>query len=143
MSEPQIPLEPIPVIDKTNGYLVSPRPSLRQRTGHVSFECHYVGNEAPAYVVRAWGEPMFPDEGPAWLGKLSTTFAKLNQYIEECLGGWHRAVLEYEEPERLPTQRRPFFLWDPTTSVSSDRAEEVWLRLAEAGRKLFRLLFLD
>jgi hypothetical protein len=52
-------------------------------------------------------------------------------------------VLEYEEPERRPAERRPFFLWDPTTSASSNRAEEVWLRLAEAGRKLFRLLFLD
>jgi hypothetical protein len=71
MNEREIPLEPIPVIDKTDGYRILPDSDSGRCTGNISFECHYIENEAPAYVVRAWGLPVFPEKGPAWLGTLS------------------------------------------------------------------------
>jgi hypothetical protein len=69
------------------------------------------------------------------------TFAKLNQYIEECLGAWERTVLKHKEPDRLPQERWPFHLWDPRPAAPADRLDAAWLRLAEAGGQLFRLLF--
>jgi hypothetical protein len=147
MDRTEIPLEAR--VDNTNGWTSSGRGhGYRNRSIYLRFEYSSTPSARPTYsLVSAQGDALqrLLPLGPGMAeGELHTDAPSLHEAIVEVQNAWRDHVILRQETLPDGEQWFPFASnWDLSTDERAEnRLREVARPLAEAGYKLFQLLFL-
>jgi len=145
MSPTEIPLTTL--VDNTNGWSVNAASHVsRDRSIYLRFEKPSASSGTATYTVTAIGDSLkrYSDIGAGLLeGELTVDPVSLHEVIVEVQGQWRDRVVGRREIVSGDEYWFPFSdVWDLSQDQSADsRLGAVARPLAEAGYKLFKLLF--
>lgn len=144
MSQVEIPLET--VVDNTNGWSAPPaNHAIRNRSIYLRFEQSPAENGKVMFTVTALGDQMqkhLQVGGGQPQGTLTLNRDMLDTAIVEVQQAWQKHVIQHWESKPDGEQWFPFSDWDLSADPHADaRLREVARPLAEAGYRLYQLLF--